>query len=76
MEGGGEKGRESGGGGKREQTEVPKRAKGRRGQREKQGLSQVVQSAKQVFNKHTESKQSQFTVSKMEPDQLHHTFTD
>lgn len=46
-----------GGRGKREQTEVPKRAKGRGrgGQREKQGLSQVVHSAKQVFNKQTES---------------------
>lgn len=33
------------------------------GQREKQGLSQVVQSAKQVFNKHKKSKQSQTTVS-------------
>lgn len=33
------------------------------GQREKQGLSQVVHSAKQVFDKHTESKQSQSTVT-------------
>lgn len=33
------------------------------GQREKRGLSQVVQSAKQDFNKHTKSKQSQFTVT-------------
>lgn len=64
---------ESGDRGKRERTKVPKRAKGRGGQREKQGLSQVVHSAKQVFNKHTESKQSQSTVSKTEPDQLHHT---
>lgn len=32
------------------------------GQREKQGLSQVVHSAKQVLDKHTESKQSQSTV--------------
>lgn len=33
------------------------------GQREKRGLSQVVQSAKQDFNKHTKSKQSQTTVT-------------
>lgn len=33
------------------------------GQREKQGLSQVVHSAKRVFDKHTESKQSQSTVT-------------
>lgn len=33
------------------------------GQREKQGLSQVVHSAKQVLDKHTESKQSQSTVT-------------
>lgn len=35
------------------------------GQREKQGLSQVVHSAKQVLHKHTESKQSQSTVELM-----------
>lgn len=33
------------------------------GQREKQGLSQVVHGAKQVLDKHTESKQSQSTVT-------------
>lgn len=33
------------------------------GQREKQGLSQVVHSAKQVFDKHIESKQSQSTLT-------------
>lgn len=33
------------------------------GQREKQGLSQVVHSAKQVFDKHIKSKQSQSTLT-------------
>lgn len=33
----------------------------RRGDKEKQGLSQVVHSAKQVLDKHMESKQSQCT---------------
>lgn len=35
------------------------------GQREKRGLSQVVQSAKQDFNKHTKSKQSQVAVNEL-----------
>lgn len=36
------------------------------GQREKRGLSQVVQSAKQDFNQHTQSKQSQATGTEPE----------
>lgn len=39
------------------------RERERGGQREKQGLSQVVHSGKRVFDKHTESKQSQSTVT-------------
>lgn len=46
----------------REQIKVAKRARRRGAQREKQGLSRVVvQSAKRVRDKHTESTQSQST---------------
>lgn len=51
----------------REQIKVARERGG--GQREKQGLSQVVHSSKQVFDKHTESKQSQSTVTVTKPNQ-------
>lgn len=59
MEGG--RGPESGHG-EREQIQVARTAKGRGTKREAR-TEPVVQSAKQDFNKHTKSKQSQSTVT-------------